>query len=148
VRFQCERALGREAGCWRDDPRRGRGQGEWATIVDGHDRRPGGVALAAAREDLAHGLPDRGHQGPRHPGPGCDPAAQVFADNHWEPRAETWLGWTQGELGVRGPQPEKLCHIFTERPVYRPEDTVHIKGYLRERAKGHLASSTSRASSW
>src|SRR6185295_8293046 len=34
---------------------------------------------------------------------------------------------------------ETLCHIFTERPVYRPEDEVHIKGYLRVREKGRLA---------
>ena len=36
----------------------------------------------------------------------------------------------------RGPQPEDLCHIFTERPVYRPEEEVHIKGYLRHRERG------------
>ena len=32
---------------------------------------------------------------------------------------------------------ETLCHLFTERPVYRPEEEVHIKGYLREREQRH-----------
>ena len=27
--------------------------------------------------------------------------------------------------------PRTLCHLFTERPIYRPEEPVHIKGYVR-----------------
>jgi len=62
-----------------------------------------------------------------------------YADGQWRPRHENWLGWTQEEyLSTRVPGPETLCHIFTERPVYRPEETVHIKGYLRVRDEGHL----------
>jgi hypothetical protein len=69
---------------------------------------------------------------PSHPPDG-------YQNGQWRPRRENWLGWTQQEnLGGRGPLPEALCHIFTERPVYRPEETVHIKGYLRRRAGGHL----------
>ncbi len=64
--------------------------------------------------------------------------SDAYADNRWSPRHETWLQWTQGSLAYRGPQPESLCHIFTERPVYRPEETVYIKGYLRERDRGAL----------
>ena len=36
------------------------------------------------------------------------------------------------------PEPEDVCHLFTERPVYRPEDVVHLKGWLRRRAHGRL----------
>jgi len=62
-----------------------------------------------------------------------------FADGQWSPSSETWLGWAfNDQLGARGPQAETLCHIFTERPVYRPEETVHIKGYLRLRERGRL----------
>ena len=32
-----------------------------------------------------------------------------------------------------------LGHIFTERPVYRPDEKVHIKGYIRKRHKGVLS---------
>jgi uncharacterized protein YfaS (alpha-2-macroglobulin family) len=66
-------------------------------------------------------------------------APDGFADNHWFPTRETWLQWSQHPLGARGAQPEILCHMFTERPVYRPEETVHIKGYLRRREAGALA---------
>ena len=33
---------------------------------------------------------------------------------------------------------EMLAHLFTERPVYRPEEEVHIKGYLRRGREGRL----------
>ncbi|HEY2740026.1 MAG TPA: alpha-2-macroglobulin, partial [Thermoanaerobaculia bacterium] len=66
-------------------------------------------------------------------------APDGYADGQWSPSGETWLGWaTQSNLEARGPQPETLAHIFTERPVYRPDDPVHIKGYLRRRDKGEL----------
>jgi uncharacterized protein YfaS (alpha-2-macroglobulin family) len=61
-----------------------------------------------------------------------------YADGQWFPTQETWLQWTQQELGHRGAQSEVLAHLFTERPVYRPEETVHIKGYLRRRDQGRL----------
>src|SRR5512143_2867446 len=56
----------------------------------------------------------------------------------WSATHERWLQWAFRPLLGRGPQPEVLCHIFTERPVYRPEEEVHIKGYLRKRDRGHL----------
>jgi uncharacterized protein YfaS (alpha-2-macroglobulin family) len=66
-------------------------------------------------------------------------APDGYTDGQWSHRNETWLGWTENTLEGRGPAAEQLCHIFTERPVYRPEETVHIKGYLRQREGGHLA---------
>jgi uncharacterized protein YfaS (alpha-2-macroglobulin family) len=68
---------------------------------------------------------------PRH-------APDGFADGHWNPTHQVWLQWTQGMLAGRAPGPADLCHIFTERPVYRPEETVHIKGYVRVRDRGTL----------
>ena len=62
-----------------------------------------------------------------------------YADNQWSDSRETWLQWAFAPLANRGPQPETLCHIFTERPVYRPEEHVHIKGYLRRRESGRLS---------
>ena len=65
-----------------------------------------------------------------------DPAAAPdgFADGQWSPsRRDLAAVDVSDDLAGRGPQPETLCHIFTERPVYRPEETVHIKGYLRTR---------------
>ncbi|HSD27385.1 MAG TPA: MG2 domain-containing protein, partial [Vicinamibacteria bacterium] len=69
-----------------------------------------------------------------------DPARppELYADNQWSVDRTSWLQWAVEPLVGRGPQPETLAHIFTERPVYRPEEEVHIKGYLRGREGGHL----------
>jgi hypothetical protein len=61
-----------------------------------------------------------------------------YADNQWSADRETWLQWAVEDLAGRGPQPSTLAHVFTERPVYRPEEEVHIKGYLRHREGGRI----------
>jgi len=61
-----------------------------------------------------------------------------YADNQWSKDRRHWLQWAFEELAGRAPEPEILSHIFTERPIYRPEEEVHIKGYLRRQEKGHL----------
>lgn len=62
-----------------------------------------------------------------------------FADNQWSDEDETWLQWAFSEIpSERGPQRETLCHVFTERPVYRPEEPVHVKGWVRHREAGRL----------
>ncbi|MBN2056502.1 alpha-2-macroglobulin, partial [bacterium] len=66
-------------------------------------------------------------------------APDWFRDNQWFPTDDTWLQWTQSDASWRGEQSQRLCHLFTERPVYRPEDKVHIKGYVRDRYKGALS---------
>jgi len=70
-----------------------------------------------------------------------DPARppELYADNQWSVDRTSWLQWAVEPLAGRGAQPETLAHIFTERPVYRPEEEVHIKGYLRVRKEGHLS---------
>lgn len=68
-----------------------------------------------------------------------DDAPDTYTDNHWSPSDGTWLAWAGETLGERGARPDTLCHLFTERPVYRPEEKVHIKGYLRKREKGSLS---------
>jgi uncharacterized protein YfaS (alpha-2-macroglobulin family) len=65
-------------------------------------------------------------------------APDGYADNTWSESYETWLQWAMSSHSWRGPQPEKVSHIFTERPVYRPEEPVHIKGYVRLRSEGRL----------
>lgn len=67
-----------------------------------------------------------------------DHAPDGFADGRWQPTRQTWLQWTQESLGGRLERTRYLCHVFTERPVYRPEETVHIKGWIRERYQGRL----------
>jgi uncharacterized protein YfaS (alpha-2-macroglobulin family) len=64
-----------------------------------------------------------------------DPAQgpDEYRNNHWAHSGNTWLQWTVARLSARKPQPENLCHIFTERPIYKPDELVHIKAYIRRR---------------
>jgi len=65
-------------------------------------------------------------------------APDQYADNQWSSGRDNWLSWTTQDIAYREPKPENLCHIFSERPVYKPEETVHIKAYLRQRHKNRL----------
>ncbi|MBV8199012.1 MAG: alpha-2-macroglobulin, partial [Acidobacteria bacterium] len=102
--------------------------GRVAWPAPGHHGRQGG---ATVRRVVAQLGKDVLVLDPSHP-------PDAYGDGQWRPRHENWLGWTQQDLESRTPAHEILCHIFTERPVYRPEETVHIKGYLRLRDGGHL----------
>ena len=66
----------------------------------------------------------------------------VFHDGQWDSSNASWLAWTQRELAGRGAHAENTGHLFTDRPVYRPEEAVHIKGYLRVREHGELRVAT------
>ncbi|MFZ1641412.1 MAG: alpha-2-macroglobulin family protein [Candidatus Contendobacter sp.] len=48
------------------------------------------------------------------------------------------LNWTTADLSQRRESPRLLCHLFTERPIYRPEEPVQIKGMVRDYLKGQL----------
>ena len=61
-----------------------------------------------------------------------------FLDNHWYSSRRGWLSWLRRDPHQIKDKPVRKAHIFTERPVYRPEEPVHIKGYLRLRQKGDL----------
>lgn len=62
-----------------------------------------------------------------------------FQNNVWEKEYRTWLQWTQESLSNRTDSVQILCHLFTERPVYKPDDPVHIKGYIRENKDGDFS---------
>jgi uncharacterized protein YfaS (alpha-2-macroglobulin family) len=68
---------------------------------------------------------------PRH-------APEQYKDNQWSVDHSSWLQWAFEQLDKREDPSVMLCHIFTERPIYRPEEEVHIKGYLRKRDRGKL----------
>ncbi|HSM50379.1 MAG TPA: alpha-2-macroglobulin, partial [Thermoanaerobaculia bacterium] len=65
-------------------------------------------------------------------------APESYHDGRWSADGATWLQWTQGPLDWRGGEPERLAHLFTERPVYRPEEPVHLMAYQRTRSDGRL----------
>jgi uncharacterized protein YfaS (alpha-2-macroglobulin family) len=67
-----------------------------------------------------------------------DHAPERFADGTWLDGYGGWLDWVFDELSVRVEQPRTMVHLFPERPIYRPGEEVHLKGYVRSRFQGHL----------
>ncbi|QOC22802.1 hypothetical protein IC757_01150 [Wenzhouxiangella sp. AB-CW3] len=67
-----------------------------------------------------------------------DPPERFF-DGHMSP-AGNWLDWTASRRSIerRGEQAEWHCHLFTERPVYRPEEGMHIAGFARQVHRGQI----------
>jgi len=65
-------------------------------------------------------------------------APDEYSDNQWNASDHPWLQWAMDGGDGREEQRLWLAHIFTERPVYRPEEPVHIKGYIRTRYRGEL----------
>ncbi len=72
--------------------------------------------------------------------PGRGP--QVYADGAWSKPETAWLDWTTGDLADRRPKPQTFCHVFTERPIYRPEEPVLVAGMIRRYDHGVLSYAT------
>ncbi len=69
--------------------------------------------------------------------PGRGP--QVYAGDRWQPASEPWLSWITTPAPGRGDPPRLLCHLFTERPIYRPEDPILVAGMIRRWSGGALS---------
>jgi uncharacterized protein YfaS (alpha-2-macroglobulin family) len=65
-------------------------------------------------------------------------APPEFVNNHWFASHSTWLAWLNSDPRQEKVAARRLAHVFTERPVYRPEEPVHIKGYIRQRQTGRI----------
>ncbi len=64
---------------------------------------------------------------------------QQYSGEAWSKPETAWLGWTTGDLTDRQEAEQTLCHVFTERPIYRPEEPVLIAGMIRRYQAGRLA---------
>ncbi|MDE2362970.1 MAG: alpha-2-macroglobulin [Hyphomicrobiales bacterium] len=67
-----------------------------------------------------------------------DEAPSQYAQENWTKPEDAWLGWTTAPDEDRKPLTRTLCHVFTERPIYRPEEPVHFKGYVRSYVGGRI----------
>ena len=72
--------------------------------------------------------------------PGRGP--QVYADGNWTKPDTAWLSWTTSDVSDRRPAARTLCYVFTERPIYRPEEPILIAGMIRRYDHGSLAYAT------
>jgi hypothetical protein len=66
-------------------------------------------------------------------------APSEYSKENWTKPEAPWLSWTTNPEEPRVEPPRTLCHLFSERPIYRPEEPVHIKGYVRSYSGGALA---------
>ncbi len=64
----------------------------------------------------------------------------AYTQGGWGRGAGSWLGWAaSGNTRNRGEQKKLLCHVFTERPIYRPEEHPMIAGMIRDWQAGALS---------
>ncbi len=63
--------------------------------------------------------------------PGSSP--ERFTQGLWQSPDSNWLKRTN-----RMQSEPKLTHLFSDRPVYRPGEAVHLKAYLRKSKEGEL----------
>ena len=68
-----------------------------------------------------------------------DRVPSEYARENWRRPGQSWLSWTVDPQKDRTKKPRILCHVFTERPIYRPEEPVHVKGYVRSYLGGKLS---------
>jgi uncharacterized protein YfaS (alpha-2-macroglobulin family) len=68
-----------------------------------------------------------------------DSAPSEYAKELWTKPESPWLSWTGEADTPRAEKARTLCHIFSERPIYRPEEPAHIKGFVRSYKGGALS---------
>ena len=61
-----------------------------------------------------------------------------FMNNHWYGNSSRWLSWLNSEPRTELEQPKLGGFILSERPIYRPDEPVHLLGYVRERRQGKI----------
>lgn len=67
----------------------------------------------------------------------CDDPPPSFANNHWS-RGRSWLSWLASDPRTDREAPRHKGWITTERPVYRPGETVHAVGWIRDWRLGRI----------
>ena len=67
-----------------------------------------------------------------------DEAPSQYARENWTKPEDSWLSWTTNPEEERKPLTRTLCHVFTERPIYRPEEPVLFKGFVRDYVGGRI----------
>jgi alpha-2-macroglobulin len=67
-----------------------------------------------------------------------DNAPSEYTRETWGKPEAAWLSWTTNPEQPREEKARTLCHVFSERPIYRPEEPVHLKGFVRGYRGGAL----------
>jgi len=62
----------------------------------------------------------------------------IFSDDHWRKSDDGWINWPSSNQKFAVDEAEVRGFVRTERPIYRPGDSVFIKGYVRELLYGAI----------
>ena len=65
-------------------------------------------------------------------------APPEFANNHWYGERSAWLDWLSSQPYDLGQDKVSAGFVFTERPIYRPDETVYFKGIVRTLHQGAI----------
>jgi len=63
-------------------------------------------------------------------------APPYFHNDHWFGAQSAWLSWLASDPVREQEKPRRRAYLFTERPMYRAEEPVHIQGFVRLREAG------------
>ena len=66
----------------------------------------------------------------------------TFGNNHWYGSTARWLSWLNQNPRVHSEPESVRGYLLTERPIYRPEEPVHLLGYVRSRKFGAITMDT------
>lgn len=62
----------------------------------------------------------------------------VFANNHWASGDGYWLSWLGDTPRQTRRTADPRAYLLSERPMYKPEETVHLVGWIKDRIDGEL----------
>lgn len=65
-------------------------------------------------------------------------APPAFANRHWFQSRSSWFEWLSNDRYDFRKDRKAAAFVFTERPIYRPNETVYIKGYIRTLYHGNI----------
>lgn len=65
-------------------------------------------------------------------------APPSFANNHWNSSSSSWLEWLSNDRYDFRNDRRPAAFVFTERPIYRPNEPVYLKGYIRSLYHGTI----------
>ncbi|MFP4363853.1 MAG: hypothetical protein ACLFR1_08285, partial [Spirochaetia bacterium] len=61
----------------------------------------------------------------------------AFSRNHWY-SSSSWLGWITRDPRQAQEEPRTRGWVISERPIYRPDEAVHLFGFVRSRQQGRI----------
>jgi alpha-2-macroglobulin len=79
---------------------------------------------------------------------GTSSGLQEFSNNHWYTDRSSWLSWLSADGYNFKRDSVSAAFVFTERPIYRPNEAVYFKGFIRTLYHGRILGPNTTAKSF